>query len=67
MKIEVLPVAAFSISCIIGVCKISFFLVKINQFQITMLLFMQGIASQNAAGGGVRGNEGQILVLQGEG
>ena len=38
-----------------------------------MLLFMQEIASQNAAGGGggggggVRGNEGQILVLQGEG
>ena len=68
MKIEVLPVAAFSISCIIGVCKISFFLVKINQFQIIMLLFMQEIASQNAAGGGGgRGNEGQILVLQGEG
>ena len=49
MKIEVLPVAAFSISCIIGVCKISFFLMKINQFQITMLLFMEEIASQNVA------------------
>ena len=61
---------------------------KINQFQITMLLFMEEIASQNVAlykekpspnhllpkhkgggggGGWVRGNEGQILVLQGEG